>query len=32
MKAVGDFLGSRQGKTIEKEVVRGLFGMLKKKF
>jgi DNA helicase HerA-like ATPase len=30
--AVGDFLGSRQGKAIQKEVVRGIFGMLKKRF
>ena len=30
--AVGDFLKSRQGKAIQKEVVRGIFGMLKKRF
>jgi DNA helicase HerA-like ATPase len=30
--AVGDFLESRQGKAIEKQVVRGIFGMLKKRF
>ena len=27
---VGDFLNSREGKAIQKEVVRGVFGMLKK--
>ncbi len=27
---VGDFLNSRQGKQVQKEVVRGVFGMLKK--
>ena len=26
-----DFLGSRQGKTLQREVVRGVFGMLKKR-
>jgi hypothetical protein len=30
--AVGDFLKSRQGKAIQRQVVRGVFGMLKKKF
>ena len=30
--AIGKFLQSKQGKAIEKEVVRGIFGMLKKKF
>lgn len=29
--ALGDFLGSRQGKQIQKEIVRGIFGMLKKR-
>ena len=29
---IGDFLGSRQGKQLQKEIVRGVFGMLKKKF
>ena len=29
--ALGDFLGSRQGKALQKEVVRGVFGMLKKR-
>jgi hypothetical protein len=28
---IGDFLNSRQGKQLQKEVVRGIFGMLKKK-
>ena len=28
---IGDFLNSRQGKQIQKEIVRGVFGMLKKK-
>ena len=32
VEAIGDFLQSRQGKQIQKEVVRGIFGMLKKKF
>ena len=27
---IGDFLNSRQGKQIQKEIVRGVFGMLKK--
>jgi uncharacterized protein len=26
-----DFLGSRQGKTIQREVIRGMFGLLKKR-
>jgi hypothetical protein len=30
--AVGSFLQSKQGKQLQKEVVRGVFGMLKKKF
>jgi DNA helicase HerA-like ATPase len=29
---LGDLLASSQGKAIEKEVVRGVFGMLKKRF
>jgi hypothetical protein len=29
--AVGKFLVSRQGQSIEKQVLRGVFGMLKKK-
>ncbi len=29
---VGDFLSSRQGKQLQKEVLRGVFGLLKKKF
>jgi DNA helicase HerA-like ATPase len=28
--AIGDFLNSRQGKALQKQVVRGVFGMLKK--
>jgi DNA helicase HerA-like ATPase len=27
---LGDFLNSRQGKTIQREVIRGVFGMLRK--
>ena len=30
-EAIGDFLNSRQGKQIQKEVIRGVFGLLKKK-
>ncbi len=30
--AVGDFLKSSQGKQLQKEVMRGVFGLLKKKF
>jgi hypothetical protein len=29
--AIGDFLGSRQGKKLQKDVMRGVFGMLKKR-
>ena len=29
--ALGDFLNSRQGKQLQKEVIRGVFGLLKKK-
>jgi hypothetical protein len=28
---IGDFLNSRQGKTLQRQVVRGVFGMLKKR-
>jgi len=28
---IGDFLGSRQGKQIQREVIRGVFGMLRKR-
>jgi hypothetical protein len=28
---LGDFLGSRQGKAIQREVIRGVFGMLRKR-
>jgi DNA helicase HerA-like ATPase len=28
---IADFLGSRQGKALQKQVVRGVFGMLKKR-
>jgi len=28
---VGDFLNSRQGKALQRQVVRGVFGMLKKR-
>ena len=28
---IGDFLNSRQGKQIQREVIRGVFGMLKKR-
>src|SRR4051794_3647129 len=31
MTDVGDFLTSRQGKALQREVVRGIFGMLRKK-
>jgi hypothetical protein len=30
MDAIGDFLNSSTGKSMEREVVRGLFGLLKK--
>ncbi len=30
--ALTDFLSSRQGKSLQNELVRGIFGMLKKKF
>ena len=29
--ALGDFLNSKQGKQLQKEVVRGVFGLLRKK-
>ena len=28
--AIGSFLGSREGKAMQREVVRGIFGLLKK--
>jgi len=28
---IADFLGSRQGKALQKQVVRGVFGLLRKK-
>jgi hypothetical protein len=28
---IGDFLSSRQGKQIQREVIRGVFGMLRKR-
>jgi hypothetical protein len=28
---IGDVLNSRQGKQVQREVIRGIFGMLKKK-
>ena len=28
---LGDFLDSRQGKAIQREVIRGVFGMLRKR-
>jgi DNA double-strand break repair helicase HerA and related ATPase len=30
--AIGDFLNSRSGRALQKEIVRGVFGMLKKRF
>ena len=30
--AIGGFLKSREGKAIQRQVVRGMFGMLKKSF
>ena len=32
LEQVGDFLGSRQGQQLQKQVMRGVFGMLRKKF
>jgi len=29
--ALTDFLGSRQGKTLQREVIRGAFSLLRKK-
>jgi hypothetical protein len=29
--AIGDFLTSREGKVIQRKVMRGVFGMLKKR-
>jgi DNA double-strand break repair helicase HerA and related ATPase len=31
VEAVGDFLKSRAGKRLQKQVMRGVFGMLKKR-
>jgi hypothetical protein len=28
---LGDFLNSREGKAVQRKVVRGLFGMLRKR-
>ncbi len=28
---IGDFLASREGKALQKKVVRGVFGMLRKR-
>jgi hypothetical protein len=30
-EAIGDFLSSRQGRTLQREVLRGVFGMLRKR-
>jgi hypothetical protein len=30
--AVGDFLTSREGKALQRKVMRGVFGMLRKRF
>jgi hypothetical protein len=30
--AIGDFLNSRCGRALQKEIVRGVFGMLRKRF
>jgi DNA helicase HerA-like ATPase len=30
-EAIGDFLGSRQGRTLQREIVRGVFGLLRKR-
>jgi hypothetical protein len=30
--AIGDFLNSRSGRALQKEIVRGVFGMLRKRF
>jgi hypothetical protein len=29
---IGDFLTSRQGKALQRQVIRGVFGMLRKRF
>ena len=29
---IGDVLNSSQGKQVQREVIRGIFGMLKKQF
>jgi DNA helicase HerA-like ATPase len=31
LDALGDFLGSREGKAVQRQVLRGVFGMLKKR-
>ena len=31
LEQLGDFLGSRQGKALQRQVIRGVFGMLKKR-
>jgi hypothetical protein len=31
VEMVADFLGSRQGKALQRDIVRGVFGLLKKK-
>jgi uncharacterized protein len=31
LEELGDFLGSRQGKALQRKVARGMFGMLKKR-
>jgi hypothetical protein len=31
MGNIGDFLNSRQGKALQRQVVRGVFGMLRKR-
>ena len=28
---IGDFLNSREGKQLQKQVIRGVFGMLRKR-
>jgi hypothetical protein len=29
--AIGDFLGSRSGQTLQREIVRGMFSLLRKR-
>jgi hypothetical protein len=31
LEELGDFLGSREGKALQRKVARGMFGMLKKR-